>query len=114
QSVVDLSKMQTVDVALDSFGATLISHRNDQAVLIQNTRDNVQSYAYPDNKDLYQYADLIRTGTSPADLKQAAVNLQTALKGTSGAIIQSSHGPSQAGSNGLAIYVPHPLNYLAS
>ena len=115
QSVIELSKMPPIAAALDTFGASLITHRNDQAALLQTARDSVQSYAYPDNKDLFSYAEIIRAGTTAPDLKSAAANLQSTLLGSSGVIIQSMHGSSnQTGSRGLAVYVPNQFNYLAS
>jgi len=109
QSVVDLSKMPSVATALDSFGATLLAHSSDQATVIANARNNAQNYAYPENKDLYHFADLIRTTTTAADLQTAAFNMEAALRGTGKAIIYSGHGAtSQANSYGMAIYVPEP------
>lgn len=114
QSVLDLSKMQTVANAQEGLAVMLLKHVQDQASVYANARNNAQSYIYPDNKDLYNYADLIRTKTTASDLQQAAASLQSALTGSNGAILAAGHGPSQANSNGLAIYVPLPTNYLAS
>ncbi len=115
QAVVDLSKMPTVATNLDAFGASLFSHLTDQATVITNARNNAQSYAYPENKDLYHYADLIRTTTTAADLKQAAFNLEASLRGKGAAIIFTGHGTtSQANSDGMAVYVPEPFTYLTT
>ncbi len=113
QSVLDLSKMDAVATALGNFANTLTTHTVSQATLIQSARENAQSYAYPDNKDLYHYADLIRTGAgTTGDLQQAATALQTSLTGPNGAIIANGHGSTgQSGSFGLAVYVPAPGNY---
>jgi hypothetical protein len=115
QSVVDLSKMSAVATALDAFGASLLAHATDQASALANARNNAQSYAYPENKDLYHYADLIRTTTTAADLKQAAFNLEASLRGKDAAVIYQGHGSSaQASSFGIAIYVPEPNTYLTT
>jgi hypothetical protein len=118
QSVLDMGKLQGVANALDAFGVALLRHVNDQASVIATARNNAQQYTAPynDNKDLFNFADLIRTSTSQSDLQQAAVALQATLKDSqNGAILTAGHGSSgQNGSNGLAIYVPGPGNYLSS
>jgi clostripain len=116
QSILDLSKMQNVANALDNFAGQLRVNRNVEATLIQSARAQVQRYAYFDNKDLYHYAELIRTGSSSINLQQAASNLQTALTdATNGAIMLNGRGDTgQTNSNGLAVYVPSPTSVLVS
>lgn len=115
QSVLDLSKLPGLATALDNFANALRLHTLDQATLIKNARENVQSYAYPENKDLYHYADLIRTGATSADLQQTASALQAALLGSNGAVIVAQHGNfSQTNSHGLAIYIPDSASYLGA
>jgi hypothetical protein len=115
QSVVDLSKMPAVATALEAFGASLLAHVSDQASVIANARNNAQSYAFPENKDLYHYADLIRTTTTATDLQQAAFNLEATLRGKGAAIIYQGHGSvAQANSFGMAVYVPEPNTYLST
>lgn len=114
QSVLDLGKMQTFATSLDAFGLSLRTHAVDQADAIQSARQRTQHYSSPyiDNKDLFHFADLIRTSTNASDLQQAAANLQTVLTGTDGVILQNAHGSfNQANSNGLAIWIPPPGNF---
>jgi hypothetical protein len=113
QSVVDLSKMSSVATSLDAFGASLLAHATDQSSVIATARNNAQNYAYPENKDLYHFADLIRMTSTAPDLKQAAFNMQASLRGTGKAVIYSGHGSvAQANSYGMAVYVPNANNYL--
>lgn len=114
QSVVDLSKMDAAAASLEAFGNSLRGHVTDQATVITNARNNAQSYAYPDNKDLYHYADLIRTTTTASDLQQAAYNMEAALRGTGKAVIYAGHGPTQNNSYGMAIYVPAKADFLTT
>lgn len=115
QSMLDLSKLNATATALDNFANALRTHVADESSLLRSARQNVQSYKYPDNKDLIHYAALIQSGTTHTDLKQAATALQTALTGSGGAILNARHGSSgQDNSNGLAIYIPAPLNYLSA
>ncbi len=108
QSEIDLSKMQAVADALNTFGNSLKAHVGDSASAMTNARNNAQSYAYPDNKDLWDYANIIRLGTSAADLKTAATGVQAAIEA---AAILEKHGTINGNSHGLAIYVPQALNY---
>ena len=115
QSVIDLSRMQTLANALNNFANNLRARVGVEADLIRRARIQSQNYSYPDNKDLYHYADLIRTGTSSSQLQQAAAALQSALTGSNGAIIASRRGAfGQNGSHGLAVYIPDAINYLPS
>lgn len=112
QAVIDLSKMDNVAAKLDAFGASLQAHVSDQASVIANARNNAQKYAYSENKDLYHFADLVRTTTGASDLAQAAYNLEAALRGANTAVIYNGHGSSsQANSYGMAIYIPAPGAY---
>ncbi|MEP6755194.1 MAG: clostripain-related cysteine peptidase [Chthonomonadales bacterium] len=108
QSELDLSKMQGVGTTLDAFAAALILHKTDSAAVETSARQNAQSYAYPENKDLWDYADLIKSGTTFQDLKDAASNVQTAI---ANARIVEKHGTINGNSHGLAIYVPSAGGY---
>lgn len=115
QSIIDLSKMDTLATRLNNFANALRQNINTQATVIQNAREQAHSYDYPDNKDLFHYSELIRGSTTNSTLRQAAADLQVALTGTGGAVMMSQKGRfSQENSNGLAIYVPRPANYLQS
>lgn len=116
QSIIDLSKMQNVAVALNNFAAQLRANVTTDRTLIQNARINAQHYAYYDNKDLYHYADTIRQFAQSSSLKQVASNLQSALTDvTNGAVMMSRRGDTgQSNSNGMAIYIPSPNNVLNS
>lgn len=113
QSVIDLSKMNTLATRLSEFASALRTNVSTQTTVIQNARENAQQFDYPDNKDLFHYAELIRANTTNAGLKQAAYNLQIALTDTGGAVMMSRHGRfGQDNANGLAVYVPRPGGYL--
>ena len=110
-SLTDLSQMQNVIVTLDAFGSSLYSHRADSASAIATARNNAQFYAYSDYKDLYDFANRIRTASVPSDLQTAALNLQTSMVSTSnGAVLASVRGNDSAGtqahSTGLSVHIP--------
>ena len=113
QSIIDLSKMQSVGSALNTFGRELQRVKTTEATQIQSARNSAQHYAYFDNKDLYHYAALIGGSTGSASLKQAVSDLQSTLTGTNGAVITNMRGSTgQSNSNGLAVYVPTPSAFL--
>src|SRR5579884_490099 len=117
QSVLDLSKMQAVANALEALAQTLNKHIIDQSAAYVYARTNAWSYDnpyYADNKDLFNYVDLIRQKTTATDLQQAAVGVENSLTGTNGAILYNGHGSNQPNSNGLAVYVPAPGSYITT
>lgn len=116
QSMIDLSGMDSVAIALNNFGGSLASYVAVQANLIHSARLAAQFFAFIEYKDLYHFANLIRTsGGVPLDLAQFAGNLETSLTGTNGAILLSSHGKAQdvtgfseAFASGMSIFLPGP------
>lgn len=111
QAMTDLSKMDNVANALNSFGGSLRNYTTSQANLIKTARQSAQFFDFIEYKDLYHFADLIRTsGNLPNDLGQAAANVETSLLGTSGAILMSAHDPNgqEAKASGLSIFLPGP------
>lgn len=109
QSAVDLSRMQSVAVALDGFARSLSFHAPTYGATLVAARRNAESYAYRDNKDLWHYAELVRNGGVPAPLQSAAADVQQAV---SDAVIVERHGDLHPNSHGLAVYVPDPASYL--
>ena len=110
QSMIDLSQMTNVASAINSFGSALLNHVSDQTTLEYNARFNSQYFEFPEYKDLYDFADNIRTSAGvPTDLQSAAAGVETSLLGTNGAIMSFVHGSTgQTYSSGLSIYLPGP------
>lgn len=111
QSVIDLSQMSNVATKLNAFAVALQANTSSNIAVTRNARNNADSYAYPDNKDLYNYAELIRQATPTSSVKDAAASLETAI---TSAVLTEAHGSLHSGSHGIAIYVPDPSNYLTS
>jgi len=109
QSALDLSRLQTVADRLDSFGRSLQFYSTTYGAQLLAARQGAESYQYHDNKDLWHYAEKVRTGGVPADLQTAASNLQQAV---TSAVISERHGSLHPNSHGLAIYVPAAASYL--
>lgn len=111
QSAVDLSKMETVKDRLNDFALRLLARGPSEPDLVRDARQNAESYAYPENKDLWDYADRIANGTGFADLRTAARGLQSAIES---AVIANEAGRLNRNSHGLSVYVPTPTAYLTS
>ena len=111
QSAVDLSKMETVKDRLNDFALRLLARGPSEPDLVRDARQNAESYAYPENKDLWDYADRIANGTGFADLRTAARGLQSAIEA---AVIANEAGRLNRNSHGLSVYVPTPTAYLTS
>ena len=85
----------------------------DAGAQIANARDSSQEFEFTDYKDLYDFANRIRTASVPADLQQAATNLQVAMvSASSGAVLASVHGTDRSNTHaratGLSIHFPGP------
>lgn len=109
QSAVDLSRLPQVATALDGFAQSLMFHATTDGAAIRDARRRAENYAYVDNKDLWHFAELLRTTATSSGLRTAASAVQTAL---SSAIIANAHGSRHPNSHGLAIYLPEPASYL--
>jgi hypothetical protein len=111
QSALHLNKMQTVAEKLDAFANALRANIGNNRTAMVNARLNAQNYTYPENKDLWHYAQLIRDTTGTTAIRNSVTALQTAL---SDAIYAEGNGALVPNSNGLAIYIPAPSDYLPS
>jgi hypothetical protein len=115
QSAIDTSKLNTLGVSMDTFATSLLAHATDSAAALATARTSAENYApsegYSDFKDLYDYADIVKNGVSPADLKTAAGNVQQAI---TSALIDNKHGPNHPRSHALTIYVPPASGYLTT
>ncbi len=110
QAMFDLSEMGNVGQAINAFGNVLNNHVTDQATLLHTARLNAQYFEFPEYKDLYDFADDIRTSPgAPSDMVQAAYNVEASLVGSNGALLAFGHGVAgQTFSTGLSIYLPGP------
>jgi hypothetical protein len=110
QSALHLNKIQTVAERLHDFANALRANIGNNRAAMVDARMKAQNYTYPENKDLWHYAQLIRDTTSTTAIRNAVTSLQTAL---SDAIFAEDNGSLLPNSNGLAIYIPAPTNYLS-
>ncbi len=117
QSMIDLTKMNTVAANLNTFGAKLFANVNNGANWIRQARQASQYFEFLEYKDLYHFANNVRTISGvPSDVVRSAADLETSLLGTDGAILVQAHstradgtGFSESFANGLSIFLPGPL-----
>jgi hypothetical protein len=75
---------------------------------IASARAAAQAFAYPENKDLYDFARLCGERVDDQGVKDTAAAMLSAIQS---AVIAEAHGSARPGSHGLAIYLPTPANY---
>ncbi len=112
QSAVDTSRIEPVVQALDALAENLIAKRSQYLQSLARARQDAQSYStYPEYKDLWHGAELIRQYTGDPELSQRVQALQNALQG---AIIANGRGlsPRVRDSYGLSIYYPSSGDFL--
>jgi hypothetical protein len=110
QSALDTSRLANLASKLNSFATTLETNISGSRSAMVFARRNAENYAYPDNKDLWHYAQLIKENSPSTALQNAATDVQTAI---SSAVIAEDHGTINGNSHGVAIYVPAPIDYLS-
>jgi len=112
QSAIDLSKMSAVASAADQLALALKSNVSNYPSQIAFARDAAQAYKFPENKDAYDFAQLIHDNVPPAGVTTAATALMSAI--TDAVIVERHWGSAVNRSHGLAIYVPAPSSFLSS
>lgn len=108
QSAVSLDKMDSVALALDGFARALATAMPTYSAQITSARTQAQSYAYPDNKDLYHFAELISQLVPKDNVVQSAGTVMATI---SDAVFAEAHGDPRRNSHGLAIFIPSRSNY---
>lgn len=114
QSAVDASRLENVATALDALAGSLLEKRTLYAVSLARARQDAQNYStYPEYRDLWRAAELIKQYTSDPELTQRVNALQFALQQA----VIANNRDTRAGarvfhSYGLSIYYPDSGSYL--
>jgi len=111
QSMIDLGRMDVLAQRMDSLATTLMANIANSRDAMVAAREQAESYTYPDNKDLWDYCELLRTGSASGAVQAACAAVQAEL---GQAVLAERHGSLNGNSHGLAVYVPSPNAYLAS
>jgi hypothetical protein len=122
QSVLDASKVGALAPALNTLGSALTAAQATWGTQIASARRQAETYGdageidYTQNKDLMDFLNKLApaTGTPPvnnAGVISAVQGVRTALTST---IISNANGTQHPRSNGLAIYIPSPSQYVST
>jgi hypothetical protein len=131
QSVLDTSKLSAVASSLNNLGNALLAASGKYPTQIAAARDNSDSYgvhdlsssdptypvyySYRDPLDfIHRLIDTLPGASGPAvpdsGVLSAAAQARAAYQA---AILVNYHGAQHAGSNGLALYIPSPTQYVS-
>lgn len=104
QSVLESAKLPAVASAVNILGHQLFNNKGTMATVIQQVRDNAQSYS-PNStrvyRDLLDVCRLLKLdGTVPAAVKSAATNVETTV---ADALVYEGHNSFSPKSRGIAI-----------
>lgn len=114
QSAVVSSQLENVTAALDALAGSLLTKRTLYATSLARARMDAQSYSsYPEYRDLWHAAQLIKQYTGDMELAQRVDALQNALQQA----IIANNRDTRSGSRvfhsyGLSIYYPDSGGYL--
>jgi len=108
QSAVALDQMDNVALNVDTFARALATANAAFSAQIASARTQAQHYAYFDNKDLVNFAQLISQLVPQANVTSAAQGVMTAVDS---AVFAEDHNQPLANSHGLAIYIPNQSTF---
>ena len=114
QSAVDAARLEAVADALDALAGSLLAKRTLYVNALARARQDAQNYStYPEYRDLWHAAALIKQYTADAELSQRVNALHAAL----GLAVIANDRDTRAGarvfhSYGLSIYYPDSGSYL--
>jgi len=108
QSAVTLAGMDGVAVAVDGLARALTGAMPAYSAQITSARTQAQGYAYPENKDLYHFAQLVGQLVPKQDVVQTSQAVMLAIED---AVFAEAHGEPRSNSYGLAIFIPGSSDY---
>lgn len=108
QSAVSLANMDGVALAADDFARALATAMPAYSAQITSARTQAQHYAYPDNKDFYDFARLINGLVPVPTVTSTSQGVMQALQD---AVFAEAHNAARANSYGLAIFIPRSTDY---
>lgn len=114
QSVLDTTKLAAIAPELDGLGAALMAVKNTQGEGISDARAEAESYAYPENKDLIDFLDRMKDTVGGSmrvpdpNVQQWSTRVRIAVNA---AIVANVRGTQHPRSNGLAAFLPTPIQF---
>ncbi|MBC8102434.1 MAG: hypothetical protein H7Z41_07580 [Cytophagales bacterium] len=122
-SALDAAQVGAIAPAMNALGTALTAAQTTWGSQIASARRSSESYGdnrggidYTQNKDLVDFLDkLAPVGGTPAVNNPGVVSAVQGVRNVlAGAIISNARGTGHPRSNGLAIYIPSPTQFLAT
>ncbi|MBC8137600.1 MAG: hypothetical protein H8F28_17090 [Fibrella sp.] len=108
ESLLDASKIAPLASAVNSFGASLLAAKGAFGNQIADAREDSEQFDYDENKDLLDFARLIKERVSDPAVQASATRVEEAARA---AIVKTVNGEDHPNAKGLAIYLPSPNAY---
>ena len=106
QSLIKSAAMTGLVPVVNNFVKAAMA--SGEKALVKTALNGAQSYAYPENKDLWHFLSLYAASSKDANVKTAAKSLQDYLTGT--LVLHNRVNSTYSDSHGLAIYMPGSAN----
>jgi hypothetical protein len=104
QSEIDLTKIANLNTKVSTFADQLMAAKAaGYSSAINSAQTATQGYAFPEYRDLYDFASRINSASVPAALKTAATDVMSAV---TAAVYYNHATTSYSGSHGISIYNP--------
>lgn len=110
QSALRTAQLSDLSRKIDAFANLLRQHKNTYASELQQARDEAKSYADLEFKDLYHYAERVKTRVNNVAIQDAATDVQTAIQ----LAMLINETANISNSNGVSIWIPEPSGSLAT
>ncbi len=108
ESLLDTSKVAALSAAVNDFGATLLAAKSRFGSEIAQARDEAERFDYDENKDLIDFARLIKERIGDASVQASATRVEEAARA---AVVKSVNKLDHPNAEGIAIYLPTPNGY---
>lgn len=108
ESLLDASKIAPLASAMNNFGAALFAAKTSFGSQIVDAREESEYFDYDENKDILDFARLVKERVGDSAVQNAATRVEEAVQA---AVVKSVHGNQHPNARGLAIYLPSPTQY---
>ena len=108
QSLLDTSKIAPLTAAVNDFGAALLAAKAGFGDKIADARESSEYFDYDENKDLLDFARLVKENVSDPAVQSTATRVEEAARAV---IVKSVHKIDHPNAQGVAIYLPSPAGY---
>jgi hypothetical protein len=108
ESLLDTSKIAPLASAVNDFGAALLAAKGTFGTQIADAREEAERFDYDENKDLIDFARLVKERVGDGNVQATATRVEEAARA---AIVKNVRGNDHPNANGIAVYLPSPSQY---